>query len=140
METAAHLKMPEIIDSNSRNFDRAARPLTELEVLRRVRMIAELMDNRFVVPGTSIRVGFDALIGLVPVVGDFASAAVSAYIVYLAHQMSVPKYLLARMMFNIAVDFSAGAVPVVGDLIDVSWKANVKNVRILERHLLSRQK
>jgi len=116
-------------------------PLTsdqEKQILDRIRTLGMLLDNRFTLPGIGIRFGWDGLIGLIPGVGDFATGLLSAYIVYLAHQLNVPKPLLARMLVNIVVDVTAGAVPVVGDLLDVAWKANLKNIRLLEQHLLKR--
>lgn len=131
-------QIPEILDTHERVRSQPGR-MSEADVLRQIRALAELMDNRFVIPGTSFRIGLDGLIGLIPGIGDVATTAISAYIVYLAHQLDVPKHLLARMVFNVAVDLTVGIVPVLGDVADVAWKANLKNVRLLERHLLRRQ-
>lgn len=139
MMTAAATRSPEILDAHERAARQHSR-LNEAEVLRQIRLMADLMDNRFVIPGTSFRIGLDGLIGLIPGIGDIATTAISAYLVYLAHQLDLPKHLLARMVFNIAVDLSVGVVPVLGDVMDVAWKANLKNVRLLERHLMQRQK
>ncbi|WP_437229427.1 DUF4112 domain-containing protein [Planctomicrobium sp. SH661] len=133
------MPIPEILDAHERAA-RTAHRVDEAEVLRRIRILADLMDNRFVIPGTNYRIGLDALIGLIPGIGDLATTAVAAYIVYLARQLNVPKTLLARMIFNVAVDMGMGIVPVVGDVMDVAWKANLKNVRLLERHLQTRRR
>lgn len=103
--------------------------------LRRVRALARLLDAAIAIPGTKVRVGLDSLIGLVPGLGDFATAAISLYIVHEANQLGLPRHVLSRMLLNVAVDMGVGAVPVLGDLFDVGWKANLKNVELMERHL-----
>jgi hypothetical protein len=107
----------------------------EAEILRRIRLLAHLLDNRFVLPGTNYRIGLDAIIGLIPGLGDFATAGLASYIIYLASQLGVPRRLLARMALNVLVDMSAGLVPVFGDILDLAWKSNLKNLRLLEQHL-----
>lgn len=136
----AQMPIPEILTAQERAA-RTQRPVVDqAEVMRRIRMLADLLDNRFVIPGTNYRIGLDAIIGLIPGIGDVATTALSAYIVYLAHQLDVPRYLLARMIFNVAVDMSVGVVPVLGDIADVAWKANLKNVRLLEHYLANRRR
>jgi len=130
-------QIPEILDAHERKTGRRM-PMDEAALLQQIRLIADFMDNRFVIPGTNLRIGLDGLIGLIPGIGDVATTAISAYLVYLAHQLNVPKHILARMIFNVAVDMSVGIVPVLGDVLDVAWKANLKNVRLLERHLARR--
>lgn len=98
------------------------------------------MDRRspytaIVVPGTSIRLSADAVVGLFPGIGDIVTTAVSAYIVYEAHKLGLPRPLLWRMAANIAIDGAIGALPVAGDMFDVFWRANVRNVRLLRDHL-----
>lgn len=132
--------IPEIVDSSRRHSSRTGGLWSEAQILQQIRVLAELMDNRFTIPGTNIRVGLDAIIGLIPGIGDLASAAISGYIVYLAHQLDVPKWLLARMAMNIAIDMAAGAVPVVGDVMDVAFRANLKNLQLLESHLKRRNR
>lgn len=110
----------------------------EKELLRRIRMLAILLDNQFRIPGTNFRFGWDSVIGLVPGFGDVATGLLSAYIVYLAHQLNVPRDVLAKMIVNVVIDVSAGMVPVVGDVLDVAWRANLKNIRLLEQYLQSR--
>jgi hypothetical protein len=77
----------------------------------------------------------DGLVGLIPAVGDVATAAVSAYLVYEARQLGVPRRTLAQMGGNVLVDLLLGSVPLIGDIADFGWKANLKNVRLLERHV-----
>ena len=95
---------------------------------------ADLMDSRFVIPGTDIRVGLDAILGLVPGIGDTASLAVSGYIIHKARKAGVHPFLLSRMSYNVFVDWLVGLVPFVGDVLDVSIKANKKNVELLRAH------
>jgi len=89
------------------------------------------MDTAFVVPGTGIRFGFDGLIGLVPGIGDAVTTALSLYLVHEAWQLGAPKHVLTRMLGNVALDGVIGAVPVAGDVFDVLWRANKRNMRLL---------
>lgn len=98
-------------------------------------LLARWMDSAFVVPGTNIRFGLDAIIGLVPGLGDAVTSLVSLYLMSAASRHGLSRATLARMGANVAVDFAVGAVPLVGDLFDVYWKANQKNVALLQRHL-----
>ncbi len=103
--------------------------------LARVNAVARMMDSLFAVPGTRLRLGLDSIIGLVPVVGDVLGQAVAAYLIWEARQLGVSKLTLWRMVGNTLVDTVVGAVPVVGDVFDVAFKANMKNLRLLQRHL-----
>lgn len=103
--------------------------------LRRLEQLAHLMDTAFVLPGINRRVGLDAVIGLVPVIGDIAGVAIASYIVYEAKRLGAPRWLVLRMMGNVALDGVVGAVPVAGDLLDAAFKANRRNVRLLRKHL-----
>lgn len=109
--------------------------LSDGERLARLETLATLMDAALVIPGTNVRIGFDALIGLVPGVGDLISAAVSGFIIVEARRLGAPRWLLARMAGNVAIDAVGGTIPLVGDLFDVAFRANLKNVRLLRRHL-----
>lgn len=93
------------------------------------------LDELFVVPGTSYRIGLDPLVGLVPGVGDVTTSAASAYIVARAAALGVPRATLARMLVILLVDAVFGSLPVVGDAFDAVWKANTRNVRLLESRL-----
>jgi len=112
------------------------RPLTQGQQQRLVtlRRVAELMDSAFVVPGTSYRIGLDPIIGLVPWVGDLVSPLFIVVLLWQARDISVPKIVLLRMLFNAGIDAIIGAVPVAGDLFDFGWKANQRNLALLERH------
>lgn len=103
--------------------------------LRRVRRLSYLLDNAIPIPGTPYRVGLDPVLGLLPGGGDFLGTALSAYIVLEAARLGVPRATLMEMVRNIIFETVVGIVPVVGDLVDVTWKANVKNIRLLEEQL-----
>lgn len=99
-----------------------------------LRKLQRLLDEAFRIPGTSLRVGWDPIIGLVPWIGDALTALLSTAIVVQAHQMRVPRVVQLRMLFNIAIDLALGTLPFVGDAIDFFWKSNTKNFALLERH------
>ncbi|MEL7543248.1 MAG: DUF4112 domain-containing protein [Pseudomonadota bacterium] len=103
-----------------------------------IRKLARLLDNQFRLPGTEIRFGLDAVIGLVPVFGDVVGGVISTYLVGKAMTHGAPMSLIMRMLVNTGIDFAAGSVPVVGDLFDVAWQANRKNVELLDGHLRKR--
>jgi hypothetical protein len=99
-----------------------------------LRRIAELLDNAFAVPGTSYRIGLDPIIGLVPGIGDLVSPLFTIGMLLQARELGVPKVVQARMLINVAIDTLVGIVPVFGDLFDFAWKANDKNLVLLELH------
>ncbi|PMR70089.1 DUF4112 domain-containing protein [Halomonas heilongjiangensis] len=100
----------------------------------RVHRLARLMDSSMRLPG-GFRIGVDGLIGLVPVAGDLAAAGVSLYIVAQAAHAGVPARVLARMVLNVALDTLVGAIPVLGDVFDVAFKANLRNARLMDAYL-----
>ena len=108
--------------------------LTTSARLARIRRVAWLVDSVFHIPGTRFRFGLNSIIGLAPGVGDATLGLISLYIVQQAHAMGLPSHKLARMLGNIALEVSVGAIPVVGDLFDVALKANMRNLRIVEEH------
>lgn len=99
-----------------------------------LRRFAYWMDEAFVLPGTNIRVGLDALIGLVPGIGDVAGALLSTWILVGAMRHRVSAWVIARMMGNIAIDLLFGSIPVAGDVFDFLYEENMKNMRLLEKH------
>ncbi len=103
--------------------------------LRRVRRVSHLLDEAVRIPGTNRRVGLDPILGLIPVVGDLTTALFSAYVVVEAYRLGASRGLLARMVLNVLVDTVGGSVPLVGDVFDAVWKANERNVDLLERHV-----
>jgi hypothetical protein len=107
-------------------------PVTDAR-LRGSTMLAELMDRAFRVPGTSWRFGLDPLLGLIPGFGDLFAGGFAAYLIVAGARLGVPRSVLARMVLNIIIDTSLGTIPVAGDLFDAAYKANVRNLRLLER-------
>jgi hypothetical protein len=105
------------------------------ERLARLDALAALLDTAIIVPGTNVRVGVDALVGLFPVLGDAITTAISLFIVYEARQLGAPNHLIARMLGNVLIDGAVGTVPLVGDAFDVMWRSNVRNMRLLHRWL-----
>ena len=103
--------------------------------LRRLRRISHLLDNAIPIPGTKYRIGLDPILGLIPGGGDLISSIFAGYVVFKGAQLGVPKETLIQMAGNIVFDTFAGTVPVAGDLLDVTWKANVKNIELLDAHL-----
>ena len=103
------------------------------DVERSLDQLSRAMDGLFRIPGTGWRIGLDALVGLIPGVGDFATTAVSLYILAAGVRYRVPKVTLLRMAANVGVDYLLGAVPVVGDLFDAAWKSNQMNVELLKQ-------
>ncbi len=102
----------------------------------RLRRFAVWLDAGIAVPGTSLRVGLDPVLGLVPGLGDAAGALLAAWILIEAMRLGASRATLGRIAGNIALDALVGAVPLVGDVFDVFWKANLKNVALLERHAI----
>jgi uncharacterized protein DUF4112 len=102
----------------------------------RLRRLAVLLDDSIPIPGTRFRIGVEAIVGLLPGAGDLAGGAFSLYILLQAARMGVPRPLLVRMATNLLVDVVVGAVPILGDLFDAGFKANMRNLDLLERHVL----
>ncbi|RPI43580.1 MAG: DUF4112 domain-containing protein [Hyphomicrobiaceae bacterium] len=107
---------------------------TEQSVAR-VEALARLMDGAFVLPGTNLRFGLEAIVGLLPVAGDMIAGLVSTYLIWEARQLGAPRWLVARMLANTLLDTTIGAIPVLGDAFDVVFRANLKNMTLLRRHL-----
>ncbi|WP_242341262.1 MULTISPECIES: DUF4112 domain-containing protein [unclassified Anaeromyxobacter] len=103
--------------------------------LREARLVARWLDAAFRIPGTDLRIGLDPIIGLFPGVGDVATSVAAAYVLLVAWRLGAPAVLVARMGMNLAVDAVVGAVPLLGDLFDAGFKANLRNVRLLETWL-----
>jgi hypothetical protein len=103
--------------------------------LAHLRRATTWLDDGIRVPGTSFRFGLDPLLGLIPGVGDVAGAALSAAIIAAAVRNGVSRFTLARMAGNVALDATLGTIPLLGDLFDAAWKANRRNLVLLERHL-----
>jgi uncharacterized protein DUF4112 len=108
------------------------------ESVARLEAVGRLMDGAFVLPGTNIRLGLDAIIGLVPVAGDVISGLVSSYLIWEARQLGAPRWLIARMIANTFLDTTLGVIPLVGDAFDLMFRANMKNMALLRRHMEKR--
>jgi hypothetical protein len=106
--------------------------------LARLEALARLMDGFFVLPGTSIRMGLDGIIGLIPVAGDVIAGLVSSYLIWEARQIGAPRWLIARMVANTFLDTAVGAIPVLGDAFDVLFRANMRNMALLRRYMEKR--
>ena len=100
----------------------------------RLDMLATLFDTAIVVPGTNLRFGVEALLRLVPGIGDVAASALSVYLLYEASRLGVPRLLFVRMVANVVLEGAVGAVPLAGDAFDVFFRANRRNVALLRRH------
>jgi hypothetical protein len=98
------------------------------------RFLAELLDQRFTIPGTSIRVGLDPLIGLIPGIGDTLANLAGSAILLIGAKLNLPKVVLLRMALNIALNTLVGAIPFVGDLFSIWFRSNVRNAQLLERY------
>ncbi|PSQ17229.1 DUF4112 domain-containing protein [Halobacteriales archaeon QS_8_69_73] len=113
---------PEDVESLPDSVDEAA--------VQRMQFVARLLDDSIRLPGTEFKIGLDPIVGVLPVAGDAVAAALSGYIILESARLGVSYLTLLRMLANVGVDFAVGSVPVVGDIFDVAWKANVRNLRL----------
>ena len=104
-------------------------------VRRRIEAMEAMLEGLFVLPGTNRRVGLDSLVGLIPVIGDIATAAMGAWIVWEARNLGMSKWQITRMAANVGVDTLIGAIPFAGDAFDFFFKSNTKNLKIIRKHL-----
>ncbi|WP_150290621.1 DUF4112 domain-containing protein [Sphingobium estronivorans] len=121
-------------------FDRVMRDMPGFgrdpaSIRKRIEAMEALLEGLFVIPGTQRRVGLDSLVGLIPVVGDFATAAMGAWIIWEARNLGMSKWQLTRMAANVGFDTLVGAIPFAGDIFDFLYKSNTKNLRIIRKHL-----
>ena len=121
-------------------FDRMVRDLPGFgrdpaSIRRRIEAMEAMLDGLFVIPGTNRRVGLDSLVGLIPIIGDFATAAMGGWIIWEARNLGMSKWQLTRMAANVGVDTLVGAIPFAGDIFDFLYKSNTKNLRIIRKHL-----
>ncbi|MFO7965897.1 MAG: DUF4112 domain-containing protein [Desulfobacterales bacterium] len=119
---------------NSSNSDKHRASLSRLEKL------SFILDDLFRIPGTRRRFGLDGLVGLIPGAGDAATSLLSLYLIWEARRMGAPKPTQARMLGNIVLDTLVGSIPLFGDVFDVGFKANRKNLRLLKKHLNRRNR
>lgn len=121
-------------------FNRIADAFPDLDkdaaaVRRRLDALEALLERAFVVPGINRPVGLDAIIGLIPGVGDLIAGAMSAYLIWEARNLGMSKWQLARMAANTGIDTALGAIPFVGDIFDFAFRSNTRNLKIIRRHL-----
>lgn len=103
--------------------------------LERLKRLSRLLDSAIGIPGTRYRFGLDAIVGLVPGIGDAIGAIFSTYIIFRAARLGASNAILTRMIGNVAVDTIVGEIPLLGDLFDVGFKSNLRNLSLLERHV-----
>lgn len=126
---------PEQPDAEPSADARASNADQRATALRRANAIADLLDNRFALPGTDIRFGLDAIVGLIPGIGDAVTSGISAYIVLQAFRLRIGPWPITKMIVNIALDFLVGLIPGLDLIFDVAFKANVRNAAILKKAL-----
>lgn len=122
--------------SQAASFD--ARPIGDsdrADAVRRMEVLAQLLDSAFVIPGTQQRIGLDGIIGLVPGIGDAITTVMSSYIIWEARRIGIPNRILARMVANVAIDGAIGLIPFAGDAFDIFFKANRRNMKIVREYL-----
>ena len=102
------------------------------EKLLKLKLLSERLDDLIKIPGTNQKIGIDAITGVIPVLGDLIGAVFSSYIMYSGIKMGVSPKIVTKMAMNIAIDFIIGSFPVIGDIFDVLWKANKRNVELIE--------
>lgn len=103
--------------------------------LRRMQAVANLLDSAFVIPGTKQRVGIDAIVGLIPGLGDIVTTILSSYVIWEARNLGVSRFALARMLTNLGIHATVGSLPIVGDLFDAFFRVNQRNMRIVRSQL-----
>lgn len=108
--------------------------------LARLRKLAQKMDSAFKIPGLSIRLGWDSVFGLIPVVADAVTLLPSVFILRESLRMGASKTTMARMAVNVGIDLAIGSIPLVGDVFDIGWRSNTRNVDLLHAHLARQQK
>jgi hypothetical protein len=113
---------------------RAKADYSKRAAVERLDMLARLFDTAFILPGTNIRFGIESIMRLVPGVGDAAASALSCWLLYEAKRLDIPNHVFARMVANVAIEGVVGAVPFIGDMFDVGFRANRRNVNILREH------
>lgn len=124
----------------ARSFDQFTMALPQIgndpaAVRKRVEMLELVLDRALIIPGTQMRFGLDSVIGLVPGIGDIISGLMGAYIIWEARNLKMSKWALWRMAGTVGIDTALGAIPFVGDLFDVAFRSNTRNLRLIKRHL-----
>ncbi len=103
--------------------------------VRAVESLARLMDSQFPLPGTKLNIGLDAIIGLIPGIGDTISLSIAGYIIMQSARLGVGSRIIIQMIINIFIDWLIGLIPIIGDFFDIGWKGNLKNAALLREHI-----
>jgi len=109
------------------------------EKLLRLKLLSERLDNSIKIPGTNQKIGIDAIVGIIPILGDFIGVIFSTYIMYSGIKMGVSSKIVKKMAANIAIEFIIGSIPIIGDIFDALWKANKRNVELIEEATIENQ-
>lgn len=109
------------------------------EKLLRLKLLSERLDDSIKIPGTNQKIGIDAIVGIIPILGDFIGIIFSTYIMYSGIKMGVSSKIVKKMATNIAIDFIIGSIPIIGDVFDALWKANKRNVELIEEATIENQ-
>ena len=111
-----------------------AKEIPQQRDFKQLNWVAKLMDEQFTIPGTNIRFGLDGIIGLIPGAGDISTFAISAYLLTIMAKNGASGYVMARMVLNVVIDAVFGMIPILGDLFDIAFKANTKNMKLMREH------
>ena len=105
------------------------------EKLIRLKLLSNRLDEIITIPGTKYKIGIDPIIGIIPVVGDLLGSIISIYIIYSGSKMGLSSRVVAKMGLNLGLDFVIGLTPFLGDILDMGWKANKRNVELIEKNI-----
>ena len=105
------------------------------EKLLRLKLLGNRLDEIITIPGTKYKIGIDPIIGIFPVIGDLLGSIISIYIIYSGSKMGVSSQVIAKMSLNLGIDFTVGLIPIFGDIFDMGWKANKKNIELIEKNI-----
>ena len=109
------------------------------EKLLRLKLLSKRLDDSIKIPGTNQKIGIDAIVGIIPILGDFIGVIFSTYIMYSGIKMGVSSKIVKKMAANIAIEFVIGSIPIIGDIFDALWKANKRNVELIEETTIENQ-
>jgi len=109
------------------------------EKLLRLKLLSKRLDDSIKIPGTNQKFGIDAIVGIIPILGDFIGVIFSVYIMYSGIKMGVSSKIVKKMAANIAIEFIIGSIPIIGDIFDALWKANKRNVELIEEATIENQ-
>jgi len=112
----------------------AQTPSSSQRAIKQLDSLAKLMDSQFRVPGTSMRFGLDAIVGLIPGAGDMTTFAISSYMLWMMARNGASGYVMARMVLNVVIDTAIGSIPLIGDIFDFAYKSNTRNMRLMHEH------